>query len=447
MTPEQLDLAVWPTFARMTARGIMVDPQKLIELRTDVAVELEAQEAALQAYAGCDLNPYSPQQVGAWLVRTGLAGRRKRTTGAIETGVRALSLLTDRHPAPAAILECRGLAKLISTFIDPVLEIVEHSPDRAVHPMWRLAGRHSKEDENKPHGGTRSGRPSCERPNLLAFPSRVSNQPGMSYTRFGKRVKDAFIARPGFKLISCDYSQIEPRIAAALSKDPGLMDVYLQKRDIYADMARRIFRMTETDAQFKADPLKTTHRQPAKIILLGCVLYGMGPDSLYEDFIKFGCGTPSKPNFDMAACEDFVRRRFEPYPMVGALVERCVREAATRGGVAITYGGRTRALPALLLDGRTWPASSMRAEAERQCFNHLIQGTAQEKMKEGMIRVEQSRLPVYPLLQIYDELVLEVRESEAPQVLPDLIRAMSSHFEGIDIVASGSVADSWGALK
>jgi DNA polymerase-1 len=430
VTPEQLDLAVWPIFARMTERGLRVDVGKLLGLRADVEAELDAQEAALCAYAGSDLNPYSPAAVAKWISAEGFSGRRTRG-GLLSTDERALSLLTDLHPVPGCVLECRGLRKLISTFIDPTLEIAAKH-DGVVHPRWRLTR-------------VKSGRPSCEDPNLLAFPTRDA---------LGKRVRDCFVARPGHVLVSVDFSQIEPRVAAALSQDPALISVFAEGRDLYADTARRIFRTEASDEALKTEPLKTKHRQPAKTILLGCVLYGMQPDLLYDTLIKIGCGTPSAPFYDHDACEYFVRRRFEPYPRLQTLFDRTVMEARRADGWASTRGGRQRFLPALLCEGRRWPAAKLREEAERQAFNHLIQGTAQEIMKGAMLRVDADALisgVAYPLLQIYDELVFEVGDltvGAAEAAMERLTSLMAgSTLDGVEIKASASVAETWGGLK
>lgn len=430
--PEALDLAVWPIFERMTARGLRVDVGKLTGLKADVEDELAAQEAALGAYAGRELNPYSPDDVGAWLKAEGLEGRRRTKGGAVATDERALAQLTDVHPVPGCVLECRGLRKLLGTFIDPTLDMAAKH-DGVVHPRWRLTK-------------VKSGRPSMEDPNLLAFPNRDA---------WGKKVRDCFVARPGYMLVSVDFSQVEPRVAAALSGDTALIRVFAEGRDLYADMARRIFKLHEPDAVFKTEPYNTRYRQPAKTIMLGCVLYGMQAQLLHDTLIKVGCGTPSEPFYDLAACEDFVRKRFEPYPRLKDLAYAVAREAREADGWATTRGGRGRFLPALFVKGWRWPASKMREEAERQAFNHRIQGTAQEIMKMAMLRVEaemRGRLePVAPLLQIYDEMVYEVEVAtghvRAEEWAASLAAKMTTTLEGVEIKTSWSVAESWGGLK
>lgn len=428
MKPLELDFAVWPIFTAMTRRGLRVDVGRFETLRREVEEKLEVYEAGVRAVAGWDLNPYSPDHVGKWLRESGLAKGKRTKTGKTATDERTLALIGDAHPLPPMILECRGLRKLVNTFIDPVLELVDGMDEPTVFPRWRLTQ-------------VRSGRPSCEGPNLLAFPTRDA---------FGKRVRECFVARPGHKLISIDYSQIEPRVGAALSADPGLVAVFAEKRDLYADMARRIFRLPSsiTDKMLKDDEtLSRQYRQPAKIILLGCVMYGMGAKHLFEEFIKWGCGTVAKPNFDEAQCQDFVERRFEPYPLLGRLVEDTVRAARALDGWAMTLGHRGRFLPALMLSGWRWPPATMRAEAERQAFNHLVQGTAQEIMKEGMLRVDAAQLPIWPLLQVYDEMVYEVPAAQAAELKERLRAIMSTELRGVAIPAGGSVADSWGGLK
>jgi DNA polymerase I len=427
MTPEQLDLAVWPIFTRMTQRGIMVDIPTLAALRTDVAAELEAQEAALDMYAGRHLSAYSPQDVAAWLAGEGLSTGRRTKGGAASTDERALSMLKDVHPVPGTVLECRGLNKLLNTFIDPTLEMALKSKDCVVHPRWRLTK-------------VKSGRPSCENPNLLAFPTRDT---------LGNRVRDAFVARPGFEMIEADYSQIEPRVAAALSQDAELLKVFATGADLYADTARRLFKLdatTYTDKFLKSDPTASRlYRQPSKVIWLACILNGMEAKHLFEELLKYGCGTASAPDHDLAACEDFVRRRFDPYPGLGELVARTAAEGRRNGGWVKTAGGRGRFLPALLIDGHRWPSKQLRAEAERQAFNHLIQGTAQEKMKEGQLRVEAAALNLHPLLQVYDAIVGE--SPDAAAVAAAMKTAMRTVMEGVPIMAGTSVASSWGGLK
>ncbi len=426
-SPEQLDLAVWPTFVAMQQRGLRVDVDRLQTLRVEVERKLRSEEEVLNVLAGRVLNPHSSHDVGRWLQEAKLfSGKRTKSGKSPATDERSLVLLGDRSPVPGVVLECRGLRKLLATFIDPVMEKVRHG-EPVIHPRWRLTK-------------TRSGRPSMEDPNLLAFPTR---------DYYGKRVRQCFVARPGCVLISIDYSQIEPRVGTALSRDPGLLAVYTQKLDLYADMARRIFRVNFTDKMLKGDDqLSRLYRQPAKIILLGAVMYGMQHKHLFEEFLKWGVGTPSSPHFDEAACVEFVRRRFEPYPLLGQLVRDTVRLALSAGGWAYTQGGRGRFLPALLLAGNRWPASSMRAEAERQAFNHLIQGTAQEIMKMGMLRVEDEGLPeCWPLLQVYDEMVFEVGAARADETRRRLIEVMSTSLLGVEIPAGGSISDSWGGLK
>jgi DNA polymerase-1 len=227
----------------------------------------------------------------------------------------------------------------------------------------------------------------------------------------------------------------------------ALSTIFWEGRDLYADMARRLFHENHPDAAYKQEPLKTTRRQPAKVILLGCTLYGMQAPLLYDTLIKDGCGTPAEPNYSLEQCEDFVRRRFEPYPQVGELAEATVREARQADGWATTMGGRGRFLPALLVDGHRWPAAKLREESERMAFNHRIQGTAQELMKHAMLRADGWSSGSYPLLQIYDEMVYEVPDFAGEDWAVRLAQRMATRLDGIDITTSWSVADSWGGLK
>jgi DNA polymerase-1 len=259
-------------------------------------------------------------------------------------------------------------------------------------------------------------------------------------------VRECFVARPGSLLVSVDFSQIEPRVAAALSGDDRLKLVFSDGRDLYADMARRLFKLELSDTEMTKEPAKTLYRQPAKIILLGCVLYGMQADRLFDELIRWGCGTPSEPFYTLEMCENFVRRRFEPYPQLAALAAETVAHARREDGWARTLGNRRRFLPALLCEGHRWPAAKLREEAERQAFNHLIQGTAQEIMKVAMLRAAKVAR-AQPLLQVYDEMVYEVPEDHAHALAIELAGRMAAELSGVSITAGWSVASSWGGLK
>src|SRR5574341_1137669 len=431
MTIEQLDLSVFPMFSAMTARGMLVDRDKLRALQVEVRAQAEEQLALVEQFTGVvGLNPMSGDQVAAWLgTEIGTGGKKTRGRKRLATDERALSMV--EHPAIDAILDYRGLKKLDGTFIEGTLRA--STKDGRVHPRWRLtkvrSGRAavgSSEDDDATAF-------SDDALNMMAIPSR---------DELGKRLRDCFIADPGHVMFSIDYSQFEPRLAAALSGDPELLAIYRQGRDIYTEVAVGLFR-TRVEA---VDTF--LHRLPAKIVTLG-VFYGMGAEKLYEELIRWGCGTPSKPMFNLEQCREMIERWFRLYPRVKDLARAVCSEARALDGWAYTQGGRGRLLPALFLSGMGYPEEKMRLEAERQAFNHRIQGTAQEYMKKGMLAAWESGVPFEPLLQIHDELIGQTREESRVTVLAYQMQHTVHCADGGEIVlqTKAKTAPAWGGLK
>jgi DNA polymerase I len=418
MNTESLDLAVYPIFHRMHTRGLKVDLTRVHSLIDEV----EALRADCLTWftweVGPDFNPGSADQVAAWMEAEHLP-IHKRTRKKRRAATDEKTLAGYTAPVLRKIIEYRGYQKLLGTFLWPLVGYA--ADDGIVHPRWKLTR-------------VRSGRPAAEDPNLLAFPVRDA---------LGRKVRDCFVARPGMKMVSVDYSQIEPRLVAALSEDTKLVEIYRTGRDIYKETARALFHIPEGSP---VDDFR--HRLPAKTVTLG-VLYGMGPQKLYESLLAAGCGEgdPWVPYFDLDACGSLIDRWFDIYPGVRRLVTRTVLAARQADGWVYTVGGRGRYLPGLFLTGRYWPHSKLREEAERQVFNTLIQGTAAERMKEGMIEVDGAHLPFEPLLQIYDELVGEAPENVAEDTASIMRGLMEVEFMGIELVTKAAVAGSWGQLK
>ena len=399
-TPEHLDLSVWPMFHQMSTSGIRVDVEKLDDLWHEVNKLAIKAESELACLAGRAVNPESGDQVAALLKERGRVGKATKTGGRMATDEGSLALIDD--PCIPLILEHRGHTKLLTTFIEPTLEKAAKNNGR-VHPKWKVTR-------------VRTGRVSCEDPNMMAFPARE---------KIGLKVRECFIADPGKIMFSIDYSQIEPRLVAALSADKRLLSVYREGRDIYEETARGIFDLGKSHVVDKV-----LHRLPAKVVTLG-VFYGMGPALLYQSLIQFGCGTATKPRFDKSDCGNLIRKWFKTYPDVAKYVDYVCRCARRDGGVVYTEGRRPRLLPALYLSGGGWPQSKMREEAERQAFNTKIQGTAQEYMKMGMLAAWKA-FEFTPLLQMHDEIVGQIDED-----LADLVPLMAEEMEHVDVSGSG----------
>jgi DNA polymerase I len=401
VTTEELDLATWPIFYRMSKRGLLVSAERLDALKAEVGSKAEEQLELCTALGG-PANPSSGDQVAAWMVANGMVGKRTEG-GRLATDER--SLVTHSHPVLDAVLAYRGYRKLEGTFIDPVIEIATRTGG-TIHPRWRLTK-------------VKSGRVATENPNLLAFPSR---------DEMGRKVRSCFVARRGYRMVSVDYSQLEPRIVAALSEDEKLVSIYANDRDLYTEIAGEL----------------VVTRQAAKVLTLG-ILYGMSGRRLEEQLRLSG-----QDGFDLEACDRLIERWFEAYPGVKRLVEETLTKARAEGGWARTVGGRGRLLPGLFLDGAGWPAGKLREEAERQAFNHLIQGTGMECLKQAMLQVDRV-VPVdaHPLLAIHDELVYEVPDGEAAERYAHLIAkgCMERTFGKVLLKTSTAIADDWGSLK
>lgn len=413
---EALDLAVWPLFAAMEKRGILVSFERLDALKKDVEAQYEESLALLEEFAEEPLDPHSGDKVADWMSRQGMTGKKTPSGDRLATDERSLS--AQDHPALDCVLQARGLQKLKSTFIEPTWELAQQdklsdSLCGVIHPHFRLTK-------------VRSGRVSTENPNLLAFPSRDA---------MGKKIRSCFVARPGHVMVSADYSQLEPRLVTAFSGDPKLLSVYDNDKDLYDSVAADLGII----------------RQAAKIVTLG-VFYGMEKKRLHEQLMLAGCveGNPPRPIFDEEACGAMIQRWFSTYAQVKSLVNEVVRKAKQNGGWATTAGGRGRFLPALFIDGHGWPAEKLRQEAERQAFNHLIQGSGMEELKRAMNRVDQNVPDFHMLLAIHDELLGEVEEKHRDKIGEWLKGSMEVTVRDkgrVRLKTSCSIADDWGGTK
>ncbi len=440
---EQLDLAVWPIFYRASVRGLLVDIPKLEALLADVQAQRAEVLSRIEQLAGRPINPNAGGDVASWMEEQGLGGKRTKSRDRLATDER--SLVAHHHPLLDAVLEFRGLQKLETTFILPTLALAKRNGG-TIHPRWKLTR-------------VKSGRVACEDPNLMAFPSR---------DKIGIRVRDCFVARPGMVYISADFSQIEPRVAAALSEDPRLLEIYRTGRDIYTETARSLFHLSEEIGR-ETPGFDLRYRLPSKTTTLG-VLYGMAEERLYEQLVREGCGywdggEPGAgdfvPYFDAVEqfnqwnhrriypeCKALIDGWFETYPRVQALVDATVELARANGGWASTVGGRRRFLPALFLEGDRWPAGKLREEAERQGFNHRVQGTSQEEMKRAMVRVDEALgAYVYPLLQIHDDLTVETAEETAEEIAATVKAIMETEFRGVQLKVDTKIGHSWKDVK
>jgi DNA polymerase I len=425
MTPiESLDYAVWPMLHAMTMRGLLVDQAALDALQRKAAARMTEILDELEAAVGHPINPNSGVQVAEWMEEEGFIGRMTPKGDRLSTNEKSLRL----HVSPVIdlTLEYRGLQKDVST----CAAIRDYARfDGRVHPRWKPTR-------------VASGRLACgrERPEKV-----VSQWDSPNLMALAKTLRSVFVPDPGYTMFSIDYSQIEMRNMAALSQDPELLRIFREGRDIYAESVPALFGVP-VPADWKDDSdWKTVYRLPSKIVTLA-VGYGIQGRSLFEQLLKMGCGTPDAPRFALEECDPLIDRWFAYYAGARAWSQTVCAQARASGGWVETELGRRRFLPALFYAGRRYPQSKMRAEAERQAANHVVQGTSQEDMKRGMMAVwpRVSAGDFEPLLQIHDELVGQTRD---PDVVPELAAAMVAERGGIVLKTEWTTGANWSELK
>jgi DNA polymerase-1 len=382
--------------------GIRLDTAALNELASEMSARQAVIEAEIYELAGGKLNIGSPSQLREVLFgRLGLSTRGvKRGKTGLSTDADVLSRLANQHPLPAKILEFRNLTKLRSTYVEALPAAVDPHTGR-LHTTF-----------NQTVAAT--GRLSSSNPNLQNIPTRGE---------LGQRIRGAFIAAEGSRLVVADYSQIELRILAHLSQDAVLLDSFHRGEDIHARTAAEIFGVLP-------GTVSRDMRRTAKVINFG-VLYGMGAQALSREL-----GIP------VAAAESYIRSYFERYSGVRDYLETARKNAHAQGFVT-TLLGRRRTLPDLASRDR-----NLVQAAERIAVNTPIQGSAADLMKLAMVRVDRRLRGLTGrasmILQVHDELVVEA-ETDLCDAVRDLLR---EEMEGamalrVPLVVDVGVGESW----
>ncbi|MGO4706340.1 DNA polymerase I [Microvirga sp. 2MCAF38] len=380
---ETLERPMVDTLARMEMRGILVDRQILSRLSGDFAQSLARLEAEIHEIAGEKFTVSSPKQIGDILFgRMGLPGAKKTPSGQWATPATLLDELAQAgHVLPERILEWRQLAKLKSTYTDTLQDHMNPGTGR-VHTSFALAA-------------TTTGRLSSSEPNLQNIPIR---------TEAGRKIRTAFIAQPGSKIISADYSQIELRILAHIADIPQLQEAFARGQDIHAATASAMFGVP-------LDQMTPDLRRQAKTINFG-IIYGISAFGLAQ---RLGI-----PNADAAA---FIKQYFERFPGIRDYMDN-IRKTCREHGYVTTLFGRVCHYPQIKSGN-----PSERAAVERQAINAPIQGSAADIIRRAMVRMEDAlraeRLSARMLLQVHDELVFEVPDEEVEASLPVISRVMT----------------------
>ncbi len=371
--------------ARMEQNGILVDREVLAAQGREIREKLAIIERDLYEIAGEEFNPNSPKQVAEVLFnRLGLPVIERTKTGP-STGARVLAELAAQHPLPGKLIEYRELQKLLSTYIDRLPEAINPETGR-IHTSFHQTS-------------TATGRLSSSDPNLQNIPIR---------TEIGERIRRAFVAPEGSLLIGADYSQIELRLLAHLSGDPGLIAAFREGKDLHRMTASRIFAIPEEAVTGKL-------RDAAKRINFG-IIYGISPFGLAREL-----GIPR------GEAKDYIDRFFAAYPKAKEYIDELIARA-TEKGYAETILGRRRPLPHLRSNN-----VPRRNFDKRNAVNTPIQGSAADLIKLAMLRldrlIEAGTLRAKMLLQIHDELIFEAREEDVPQASELIKREMEGVME------------------
>jgi DNA polymerase-1 len=390
---RELDMPLEPVLLRMERKGIRIDTELLAIQSAELTDEIAALEKEVHAQAGQSFNVGSPKQLGVVLFeKLGLPPGKKTKSG-YSTDTDVLEKID--HPIAKEVLQWRELSKLKSTYVDALPQMIS-AEDGRVHTSFNQAL-------------TATGRLSSTNPNLQNIPIRTAR---------GQRVRQAFIAAPGKKLLSVDYSQIELRILAHITEDPGLRKAFLADLDIH----------TATAAEIYAVPLKevtANQRRNAKAVNFG-IAYGQGAFGLAENL-----GIPRKE------AQEIIGRYFEKFENVRHYIETTIKEAHEKGYVETLFGRRR------YIEELRSKNTMMQKAAERAAINAPIQGTASDLVKKAMIDISNT-VNVDMLLQVHDELIFEGTEESLQAHIPEIVRIMESAMKlSVPLKVNYAIGNNW----
>jgi len=398
---SQIEMPVSDILFTIERNGVLIDANMLNLQSNEIGMKLVALENQAYELAGQPFNLGSPKQLQEILFgKLGIKPLKKTPSGAPSTDEDVLQELALDHPLPKVLLEYRGLAKLKSTYTDKLPRMINPSTGR-VHTSYNQAV-------------AITGRLASSDPNLQNIPVRSQE---------GRRIREAFIAPQGSVIVSADYSQIELRIMAHLSQDKGMLDAFANNEDIHRATAAEIFGV-------EREIVDNEQRRYAKVINFG-LIYGMSAFGLAQNL-----------NIERGAAQSYIERYFARYPGVREYMQN-TREIAKQQGYVETYFGRRLWVPEI-----NSPNGMRRAGAERAAINAPMQGTAADLIKLAMIAVHKwlidEKLQTKLIMQVHDELVLEVPETElelVKQKLPELMQ----HVAKLDVplLAEVGVGSNW----
>jgi DNA polymerase-1 len=409
---DQIELPLIPVIHAMEKRGIKIDRVVLAKLGKEYHKTAAELEQKIYKLAGQEFNVSSPKQLGDIIYdKLGLGGSKIKKTagGARSTKESELEKMRDSHPIIPLIFEYRELTKLLGTYIDAIPPLLDEN-DR-VHTKFIQIG-------------AATGRMATQNPGLQNIPIR---------TDLGRAIRGAFIAEKGFVLAGLDYSQMELRIAAFMSGDKKMIDIFRRGEDVHRAVAAAVFKVPpeKVDAEM---------RRRAKVINFG-IIYGMGVLALKQNL-----GTSRDE------AQKFYNDYFAEFSTLATYLDEVKAETA-RKGYTETFFGRRR-----YFEGINSKIPYIKAQAERMAINAPIQGTEADVIKIAMVRVQEwikkegLEQDVYPLLQVHDELIYEIKKDKADTAIKQIEKIMESVMDpkdskGVILEAKGHTGANWGELK
>ena len=397
-----IEIPLVPVLAKIERQGALVDAALLGIQSQELGVKMAQLEREAFEIAGEEFNLGSPKQLGVILYdKLGMPVLSKTAKGQASTAEAVLAELAEQdYPLPRVLMQYRSLSKLKSTYTDRLPEQINPRTGR-IHTSYQQAV-------------AATGRLSSSDPNLQNIPIRTAE---------GRRIRQAFVASPGYRLLAADYSQIELRIMAHLAKDEGLLHAFRNDLDVHRATAAEVFGVNLA-------AVTNDQRRSAKAINFG-LIYGMSAFGLAKQI-----------GVDRKQSQDYIDRYFARYPGVLAYMERTRAQAAEQGFVETLFGRR------LYLPDINAKNQALRKGAERTAINAPMQGTAADIIKRAMVAVDnwldESGLDARVILQVHDELVLEVREDLVEQVKIDIRPYMSNAAQlDVPLLVEVGVGDNW----
>ncbi|KZY64842.1 MULTISPECIES: DNA polymerase I [unclassified Oleiphilus] len=398
---QEIDKPLVRVLSNIERRGAKVDAHKLAQQSQELEQRISELEKEAYELAGEEFNLASPKQLQAiFFEKLELPIIKKTPKGQPSTAEPVLQELALDYPLPKLILEHRSLAKLKSTYTDKLPQLINASTGR-IHTSYHQAV-------------TATGRLSSSDPNLQNIPIRTAE---------GRRIRQAFVAEQGYKLIAADYSQIELRIMAHLSQDKGLLDAFAHGADVHKATAAEVFEVA-------LEEVTSDQRRKAKAINFG-LIYGMS---------AFGLAKQIK--VERYEAQDYIDRYFERYPGVLDYMDRIRKQAHDDGYVETVFGRR------LYLPDINARNKMMQQAAERTAINAPMQGTAADIIKRAMLDVEtalaSSELDAKMIMQVHDELIVEVREDQVEEIASLLSELMMGAANlDVPLIVEAGIGDSW----